>query len=123
MSSPRRPVVNGPESNEGVNTVGTSFAVTLGFYNVGMRSLSAPTLRMTRRRLAVLLGATPLAAQIATPPVTQKTPPLGTPTPSATTASPEEKLKKESDAVRETSARLAKLEVPMDTEPAFVFKP
>jgi hypothetical protein len=94
-----------------------------GFYNVGMRSLSAPTSRMTRRRLAALLGATPLVAQIGTPPITQKTPPLGTPAPSATTVNPNEKLKKASAGVREVSARLAQLEVPMDTEPAFVFKP
>jgi hypothetical protein len=94
-----------------------------GFYNVGMRFLSAPASRITRRRLAALLGATPLAAQIPTPPVTQKTPPLGTPAPSPTASSPVEKLKKANDGIREVSARLAKLEVPIDTEPAFVFKP
>jgi len=78
---------------------------------------------MTRRRLAALLGATPLVAQIPSPPVTQRTPPLGAPAPSATAATPDEKLKKANEGVREVSARLAKLEVPMDVEPAFVFKP
>lgn len=94
-----------------------------GFYNDRMRSLSAPGSRITRRRLAALLGATPLAAQIPTPPVTQKTPPLGTPAPSPTASSPDEKLKKANDGIRKVSARLAQLELPIDTEPAFVFKP
>lgn len=93
------------------------------FYNVGMRMVSDPASPITRRRLAALLGATPLAAQVAVPPVTQKTPPLGTPTPSVTAANPDEKLKKANDGIREVSARLSNLEVPMDTEPAFVFKP
>jgi hypothetical protein len=87
-----------------------------------MRFLSGPASGMTRRRLAVLLSATPLAAQIPTPPVTQKTPPLGTPAPSAA-ANPDEKLKKANDGIRKVSAQLAQLEVPMDTEPSFVFKP
>jgi hypothetical protein len=78
---------------------------------------------MTRRRLAAILGATPLVAQISTPPVTQKTPPLGTPAPSVAASSPDEKLKKANDGVREVSVRLAQLEVPMETEPSFVFKP
>ena len=105
------------------NTVRSAFLVDIGFYNVGMHSQSASTSRMTRRRIAALLGATPLAAQIPAPPVTQKTPPLGTPAPSATAATPDEKLKKANDGIRDVSARLANLEVPMDTEPAFLFKP
>ncbi len=88
-----------------------------------MRFLSGPAPGITRRGLAALLGAIPLAAQVATPPVTQKTPPLGAPAPSPGAANPEEKLKKATEDVRKVSARLAQLEVPMDTEPAFVFKP
>jgi hypothetical protein len=103
--------------------LGACSALPSSFYNVGMRFLSAPGSQITRRRLAALLGATPLAAQIPVPPVTQKTPPVGTPAPSPAAATPEEKLKKANDGVREVSARLAKLEVAMDTEPAFVFKP
>jgi hypothetical protein len=93
------------------------------FYNVGMRFPSAPASRITRRQAAALLGATPIAAQVPVPPVTQKTPPLGTPAPSQAATTPDEKLKKANDGIREMSARLSKLEVPMDTEPAFVFKP
>lgn len=78
---------------------------------------------MTRRRLAALLSATPLAAQIAAPPVTQKTPPVGSPAPSQTTGTADEKLKKANDDIRKVSERLAQIEVPMDVEPSFVFKP
>jgi hypothetical protein len=78
---------------------------------------------MTRRRLAALMGATPLAAQIGSPPVTQKTPPVGTPAAVAAARNPDEKLQKAIDGVRETSSRLASLEVPMEIEPAFLFKP
>jgi hypothetical protein len=78
---------------------------------------------MTRRRLAALLGAGPLVAQTASPPLTQKTPPIGTPAASPKVTNPDEKLKKAYDGIRDVSARLARLEVPMDTEPAFVFKP
>jgi hypothetical protein len=105
------------------NMVRSVFLVDIGFYNVGMRSQSAPASRMTRRRLAALLGVTPLAAQIPSPPVNQKTPPLGAPAPSPAAATPDEKLKKANDGIRDVSARLANLEVPMDTEPAFLFKP
>lgn len=94
-----------------------------GLYNVGMRSPSALAAPITRRRLTALLGATPLVAQTTPPPVTQKTPPLGTPAPSAPAASSDEKLKKANEVIRQISARLANIEVPMDTEPAFVFKP
>ena len=99
------------------------FRLQSSFYNVGMRFPSAPASRITRRQAAALLGATPIAAQVPVPPVTQKTPPLGTPALSSTAATPDEKLKKANDAIREISARLSNLEVPMFTEPAFVFKP
>lgn len=103
--------------------VGPGSGLLSSFYNVRMRFLSAPGSRITRRRLAALLAATPIAAQTPVPPVTQKTPPLGTPAPSPAAKNPDEKLKKANDGIREMSARLSKLEVPMDTEPAFVFKP
>ncbi|HSU57516.1 MAG TPA: hypothetical protein VLT36_25975 [Candidatus Dormibacteraeota bacterium] len=94
-----------------------------GLYNVGMRSLSALATPITRRRLAALLSATPLLAQTTPPPVTQKTPPLGTPAAAASAATPDEKLKKKNDEMHQMSARLTNIEVSMDTEPAFVFKP
>jgi hypothetical protein len=99
------------------------FGLQAGFYNVRMRFLSGPGSRITRRRLAALLGVTPLAAQIPTLPATQKTPPVGVPAPPTAAASPDEKLKKANEGIRDVSARLAKLEVSMDTEPAFVFRP
>lgn len=102
---------------------GPSSGLQSSSYNVGMRFLSAPGSRITRRQVAALLGATPMVAQVPVPPVTQKTPPLGTPAPGPAATTPDEKLKKANDSVREVSARLAKLEVPMITEPAFVFKP
>jgi hypothetical protein len=88
-----------------------------------MRFPSAPESRITRRQAAALIGATPLAAQVPVPPVTQKATTLGTSAPSPAAATPEEKLKKANDAIQKMSARLSNLEVPRDTEPAFVFKP
>jgi hypothetical protein len=73
--------------------------------------------------MAALLTATPLAAQVASPPATQKTPPLGAPAPAPPSATPDQKLQKAYDDVRQISARLSKLEVPMNVEPAFAFKP
>lgn len=88
-----------------------------------MRTRLESTARISRRRVAAFLAATPLAAQVASPPTTQKTPPLGTPTPAPPAATPEEKLQKAYDDVRRISERLSKLEVPMNVEPAFAFKP
>jgi hypothetical protein len=88
-----------------------------------MRTPLEPTPRISRRRVAALLAATPLAAQVASPPTTQKTPPLGVPTPAPPSATPEQKLQKAYDDVRQISVRLSKLEVPMNVEPAFAFKP
>lgn len=88
-----------------------------------MRTRREPTARMSRRRMAALLTATPLAAQVASPPATQKTPPLGAPAPAPPSATPDQKLQKAYDDVRQISARLSKLEVPMNVEPAFAFKP
>ena len=73
---------------------------------------------MTRRQMAVLLGASPLLAQ-----VTQKIPPQGVPTPAPPNATPEQKLEKALADVRQTSSRLAQIELPMNIEPAFAFRP
>jgi hypothetical protein len=73
--------------------------------------------------MAALLTATPLAAQVAAPPVSQKAPPLGAPTPATLSATLDQKLQKAYDDVRQVSERLSKLEVPMNVEPAFAFKP
>ncbi len=64
--------------------------------------------QLTRRQWTALLSAAPLAAQ------TVQAPP--TPSPAAPN------LEKALDGVRQVSARLAKLEVPMNVEPAFSFK-
>jgi len=82
------------------------------------------TAKLTRRQLAAVLGITPLAAtQVTTPPTTQKTPPVGAPAPSPSATTPEAKLQKAVEDVRQVSQRLSALEVPMDMEPAFVFRP
>ncbi len=73
--------------------------------------------RMTRRQWTAVLAALPLAAQ-----VTSKTPPLGAPAPAKATATPEERLAKAYADVRQTSDRLAKIEVPVNVEPAFSFR-
>ncbi len=88
-----------------------------------MRTRPEPTARISRRRMAVFLAAAPLGAQIATPPTTQKTLPIGAPVPAPSSATPEQKLQKACDGVRQMSERLSKLEVPMNVEPAFAFKP
>lgn len=95
-------------------------------YNVRMGSRRIP--RLTRREwaaslttmtgAAVIASAVPAAAQ-----VTSKTPPEGAPAPAAAAATPEQKLQKAYAEIRETSQRLAKIEVPMDVEPAFAFRP
>ena len=73
---------------------------------------------MTRRQMAMLVAAAPLAAQ-----VTSKVPPQGTPAPSPPAATPQEKLQKAYADIRAVSDRLSKMEVPMDLEPAFAFRP
>lgn len=79
--------------------------------------------RVSRRRITALLTTAPLAAQIASPPTTQKTPPQGAPAPAPPSATPDQRLQKAYDDVHRVSARLAKLEVPMNIEPSFAFKP
>jgi hypothetical protein len=48
---------------------------------------------------------------------------MGTPTASANVKDPAEKLRRAVESVRQVSQTLSKLEVPMDVEPAFQFKP
>jgi hypothetical protein len=88
-----------------------------------MRTRPEPAMQMSRRRLAALLVTTPLAAQVASPPTTQKTPPLGAPAPAPASTTAEQKLQNAYHGVRQISERLSKLEVPMNVEPAFAFKP
>jgi hypothetical protein len=88
-----------------------------------MRTPPELTARVSRRHITALLVATPVAAQVANPPTTQKAPPLGAPAPAPPSATPEQKLQKAYDDVRQTSVRLSKLEVPMNVEPAFAFRP
>lgn len=80
--------------------------------------------RLTRRQwTAAISVALPLSAHAQNPPVTEKTPPLGSPAPAAIAADADAKLKKAVDDVRKVSERLAQMEVPMNTEPAFLFRP
>lgn len=72
---------------------------------------------MTRRQWAALISATPLLAQAT------KIPPQGAPAPAQAASTPEEKLQKAYADIRETSGLLSKIEVPMDVEPAFAFRP
>jgi hypothetical protein len=74
--------------------------------------------RITRRSWTALIGVSPLLGQ-----VTQKTPPEGAPTPAAPDATPEQRMQKAMADVKQVSDRLAELEVPMDIEPAFAFRP
>jgi hypothetical protein len=83
-------------------------------YNGRMSSHAA---RFTRRQFAVLSMALPAAAQ-----VTSKVPPQGAPAPASAAATPAQKLEKAFADVRKTSAGLAKIELPMDLEPAFSFR-
>jgi hypothetical protein len=81
---------------------------------ISRRTLSS----ITRRQMAALMAAAPLAAQ-----VTSKVPPQGAPAPSQAAATPQEKLQKAYADIRAVSDRLSKMEVPIDLEPAFVFRP
>ena len=73
---------------------------------------------MTRRKWTVLLAAAPVVAQ-----VTSTKPPVGAPAPAKPAATPEERLAKANADVRQASDRLAQIEVPMNVEPAFSFRP
>ena len=69
------------------------------------------------RRAAAGLFATPIVAQ-----VTPTVPPVGAPAPPKPPATPEQKLQKAYADIRSVSDQLAKLEVPLDVEPAFAFR-
>ncbi len=73
---------------------------------------------MTRRDAAALLTASPLLAQ-----VTRKIPPQGAPQPAPPAATPEQKMQKALADVHQLSDRLAQIELPMNIEPAFAFRP
>lgn len=93
------------------------FHAPLSFYNVGMSSRRASP-GMTRRQWTALLAAAPVAAQ-----VTSKALPQGAPAPPQPPATPQQKLQKAYDDVRQVSDRLSKLDVPVNVEPAFAFRP
>ena len=84
--------------------------------------ISRGSARLTRRqwsaRLAASLTAAPLLGQ-----VTQKTPPLGAPAPAPPLVPAEQKLQKAFADVHQVSDRLSQIEVPMNVEPAFAFRP
>jgi hypothetical protein len=63
------------------------------------------------------VAATPAAAQVAS-----HVPPQGAPAPPQPPATPEAKVQEANADVRDNSQRLAQIEVPMNVEPASVFK-
>jgi hypothetical protein len=79
---------------------------------------------VTRRQLALLMGALPIVARTAAalPPASagQAQPIAGPP---QTVASPTDLLAKAQDGIRKTSERLRQVELATDVEPAFVFHP
>lgn len=87
--------------------------------------------RLTRRQwtaglattAVAVVSAAPLSAQTTSPSTTQKTPPVGAPAAAQPADTPEQKLQKAYADIRSTSARLAQIEVPMNLEPAFSFRP
>ena len=88
---------------------------------MGVRRASAPPL--TRRQVAVLVAASPLAASPLALQVTSTVPPQGAPAPPTQPATPQERIQKAYADVRKISDQLAKLEVPTSLEPAFAFRP
>jgi hypothetical protein len=91
-------------------------------YNSGMSPRRSGGARLNRRewtkRVAGALAAAPALAQ-----VTQKIPPQGAPVAPTVPATPEQRLQKAYVDIHAVSDRLSKLEVPMDVEPAFAFRP
>jgi hypothetical protein len=63
-------------------------------------------LRFSRRQCVALLGATPLLAQTSPP-----------------SPAPVQRAEKAQSDVREVSAKLAAIELPMSVEPSFHFRP
>ncbi len=84
-----------------------------------MLRMSSP---ITRRRwttgLATVIGTASAIGQ-----VTSKIPPQGAPAAAQPAATPQQKLQKAYSDVQKVSDRLSKIEVPMDVEPAFAFRP
>ncbi|MBV9761462.1 MAG: hypothetical protein JO340_12930 [Acidobacteriaceae bacterium] len=74
--------------------------------------------RITRRQWTAFLGVSPLLAQ-----VTQKIPPEGAPQPASPAATPEQKRQAAFAEIHQSSQLLAQIDVPMNVEPAFAFRP
>lgn len=87
-----------------------------GLYNVRM-SVRRTNASVTRRQAAILLAASPLAAQ-----VVSTVPPQGSPAPEPAPATPQQRLEKAYADVRKVSDRLIGLQIPMSLEPAFSFR-
>lgn len=64
------------------------------------------------------MACSPLAAQ-----VTSTVPPTGTPAPAAPPVTPDQRMQKASADVRQVSEQLSKMQLPMNVEPAFSFRP
>jgi hypothetical protein len=88
-----------------------------------MSARRTSSLRISRRRWTALLGIAPLVAPFARAQDTSKRPPQGAPAPAPAQATPEAKLQKAYADVHDVSVRLSRIEVPMNIEAAFVFKP
>jgi hypothetical protein len=78
----------------------------------GSNLMGGSSTKMTRRQIAMALTAVPALAQT-TPPSTATGP----------APQPVSSLEKAQGDVREVSERLRKIEIPMDLEPAFTFRP
>ena len=93
------------------------------FYNQRMSARRTSPLRITRRRWTALFGFAPLLAPFARAQNTSTRPPQGAPVPAPAQSTPEAKLQKAYADVHDVSVRLSQIDVPMNIEPAFVFKP
>ena len=93
------------------------------FYNQRMSARRTSPLRITRRRWTALFGTAPFLAPFARAQNTSTRPPQGAPAPAPAQAPPEAKLQKAYADVHDVSVRLSQIDVPMNIEPAFVFKP
>lgn len=77
----------------------------------------------TSRLTKVAAGSAVAGLATSTAQVTTTKPPEGAPAPAPANATPQQKLAKAYADVRQVSERLSKIEVPMDVEPAFAFRP
>jgi hypothetical protein len=80
--------------------------------------MNSPRPRITRRQWTALVSAAPLLGQ-----ATSEVPPQGAPAPVPSSATPQQKLQKAYADVGQIRDRLSKIQVPMNVEPAFTFKP